>query len=109
MTLIFIRSEDHLEGNSNFKTWKARILNILEEHDLDTYLSAMVEELATNAWRVNFKKNQAKAKHIINDLVKDNPMFVIIPMKTAKEYFDTLTSLYEKKSPSKKRDLKNKI
>ena len=36
-------------------------------------------------------------------------MPVITPLKTAKECFDTLTNLYEKKAPSQKRVLKNQL
>jgi hypothetical protein len=36
-------------------------------------------------------------------------MPVIAPLKTAKECFDTLSNLYEKKAPSQKRVLKNKL
>ena len=40
-------------------------------------------------------------------LVKRGP--VIAPLKTAKECFYTLSNLYEKKVPSQKRVLKNKL
>ena len=36
-------------------------------------------------------------------------MPVITSLKTAKECFDTLTNLYEKKAPSQKRVLKNQL
>ena len=84
-------------------------MNILEEHDLDEYVSNVVEGPTTNARCTAFKKNQAKAKRIIYDSVKNNLMSVITPLKTVKECFDTLTKLYEKKAPSQKRALKNKL
>ena len=95
-----MKAEDRLEGASNFNIWKVRVLNILEEYDLDSFVTSVVEEPTTNAGRTNFKKNQAKAKRIIFDSVKDNIMLVIAPLKTAKECFDTLTNLYEKKAPN---------
>ena len=36
-------------------------------------------------------------------------MPMVAPLKTTKECFDTLTNLYEKKAPSEKRVLKNKL
>ena len=36
-------------------------------------------------------------------------MTVLTPLTTAKECFDTLTNLYEKKIPSQKRVLKTKV
>ena len=62
MTSIFVILEDRLEGASNFNTWKARILNIQEEHDLHGYVSNIVEGPTSNAGYIAFKKNQAKAK-----------------------------------------------
>ena len=41
--------------------------------------------------------------------MKDNLISVITPLKTAKECFNTLTNLYEKKAPTQKRALKNKM
>ena len=85
-------------------------MNILEEHDLDGYVSIVVEEPTSNAGCINFKKNQAKSKWIIYDSsIKDNLMSVITSLKTTKDHFDTLTNLYEKKARSQKRDLKNKL
>ena len=93
----------------NFNTWKARILNILEEHELDGYISNLVEDPTTNAGHTNFKKSQAKSKRTIYDSMKDNLMLTITPLKNTKEWFDTLTNLYEKKALSQKRELKNKL
>jgi hypothetical protein len=42
--------------------WKLGIMNILQEHDLEQYVTSMMEEPTSNAGRVAFKKNQAKAK-----------------------------------------------
>jgi hypothetical protein len=41
--------------------------------------------------------------------MKDNIMPVIAHLKTAKECFDTLTNLYEKKAPGQKRVLKKRL
>ena len=109
MNSISVKAEDRLEGSSNFNVWKVRIRNILEEYDLDHFITNIVEEPITVVGRTNFKKNQAKAKHIIFDSLKDNIMPVVAPLKTAKECFDTLTNLYEKKAPGERRVLKKKL
>jgi hypothetical protein len=109
MNSISVKAEARLEGSSNFNVWKFRIMNILEEHDLDNFVTSVVEEPTTVAGRTNFKKNQANAKRIIFDLLKDSIMPVVAPLKVAKESFDTLTNLYEKKAPNQKRVLKNKL
>ena len=109
MASISIRPEDRLEGTSNFNTWKARVFNILEENDIDSFVTFVIEEPTTNVGRTNYKKNQAKEKWIIYDSVKDNLMLVITPLKTTKECFETLMNIYEKKAPTQKRALKNKL
>ena len=109
MTLISIRMEDQLEGTSKFNTWKERVLNLLKEHDIDSFMNSVVEQPTTNAIRINCKKNQAKEKRIIYEYVKDNLMSMTTPFKTTKECFETLMNLYEKKAPTQNTDLKNKL
>ena len=55
-----IRSEDRLEGSSNFNNWKARIIAILEEHNLDHCVTTIVVEPTSSVGRASFKRNQAK-------------------------------------------------
>ena len=109
MTTPLVKSEDRLEGASNFNVWKARVLNILEESDLDDLVTRVVEEPTTAQGRAAFKKKQAKAKRVIFDSVKDNLMAVLAPLRTAKECFDGLANLYEKKAPTQRRVLKKQL
>ena len=62
VTSISVQTEYPLEGTLNFKFWKSMVLNILEQHELDTYASIAMEEPTSNAGYMNFKKNQDKAK-----------------------------------------------
>jgi hypothetical protein len=48
---ILVRVEDRLERAANFNVWKLRITNILQEHDLEQYVTTVVEEPTTNAGR----------------------------------------------------------
>ena len=104
-----IRAEDRLDGSSNFNNWKARVMEILEENDIDHYVTSVVEEPSSNDRRSVYKKNQAKARRIIYDSVKKHLMLVITPFKIAKKFFDTFIKLYERKAPSQKRLLKNQL
>jgi hypothetical protein len=106
---ISVRTEDRLEGATNFNVWKLRITNILQEHDLVQYVTTVVEEPTTNAGRAVFMKSQAKAKRIIFDSVKDSIMPAMTSLMTAKDCMDTLVNLYEKQAPSQKRTLKQKL
>ena len=79
--------------------WKDRVLNILEESDLDDFFNRVIEGPTTAQGRATFKKKQAKAKRVIFDSDKDNLMPIIAPLRTTKECFDALANLYEKKAP----------
>ena len=106
---ISVRAEDRLEGASNFNVWKFRIMNILQAHDLEQYVTTVMEEPTSNAGRAAFMKSQAKAKRIIFDSVKDNIMPTMTSLMTAKDCMDTLVNLYEKQAPGQKRTLKHKL
>jgi hypothetical protein len=93
---ISVRVEDRLERGTNFNVWKLRITNILQEHDLEKYVTTMVEEPRNNARRTTFMKSQEKAKRIIFDSVKDNIMPAMTSLMIAKDCMDTLVNLYEK-------------
>ena len=104
-----IRPKDRLDGSFNFNNWKARLTAILEENNIDHYVTSVVEEPTSHAGRTAFKRNQAKARRIIYDYVNENIMPMITPLKTAKECFDTLVKLYKTNAPSQKGILKNQL
>ena len=61
------------------------MINILEEHDLDSFLAYVIEDPTTIAGRKNYKNSlKAKEKMIIYDSVKDNLMLVVTPLNTTK-------------------------
>ena len=103
------RFKDRLDGALNFNSWKARVINLLEENDLDGYVTRVVEEPSDDNGKACYKKNQEKAKRIIFDSVKDHLIPIISPSKSTKECYDGLVNLFETKIPSQKRDLKSKL
>lgn len=104
-----VRFEDRLEGETNFNSWKARVMNLLEENDLDGYVTSVVAEPLDDVGKTTYKSNQAKEKKVIFDSVKYHFIPVITPLNTSKECFDTLVKIYEMKTPSQKRTWKNKL
>ena len=102
MASITFRPEDRLEGSTNFNSWKARLMATLEENDLDDLVINTVEEPTTNAVRATFKKNQAMARRIIYNSVKETLMPVITPLKTTKECFDNLKICTKRKHSVRK-------
>jgi hypothetical protein len=76
-SFISVRPEDRLEGASNFNVWKLRIMNILQELELEHFVNTVVEEPTTNVGRDAFRRNQDKAKRVIFDSVKNSIMHVL--------------------------------
>jgi glutaredoxin 2 len=109
MASLSVKSEDRLVGAANFNAWKYRIINILEENDLEDFITMEIEEPTTNTARATYKRKQTKAKRIIFYSIKDNMMPLIGHLRTAKDCFDALENLYEKKEPTQKRILKKQL
>ena len=80
------------------------MINIIEENDINYFVTNVIEEPTTNTRRTNYKKTQAKSNRIIYDFMKDNLMSLIIPLKTTKECFDTLINIMRRR-PLRKRGL----
>ena len=57
-------------GDDNFRAWKYRISLILEENDLDKYISDEVLALEGDEAKAIHKKNLVKAKIIITNYIK---------------------------------------
>jgi hypothetical protein len=72
-----VKVEDRLVGAANFNAWKYRIINILEENDLEELISREIEEPTSNTARAAYKRKQTKAKRIIFYSIKHNMMPII--------------------------------
>ena len=101
--------EDKLEGANNFRAWKYRISLILEENDLDKYISEEVPALEGDEAKDIHKKNLVKAKRFIADSIKDHLIPHVSSLKTPKKVFDTLTKLFEGKNINRKMTLRNQL
>ena len=64
--------EDNLGGDDNFQAWKYRISLIVEENDLDKFISGDVLELEGDEEKDAHKRSMDKAKRIIADSIKDH-------------------------------------
>ena len=92
-----MRVEDRLAGASNWFSWKARIIFVLEDLELWDIVEAIVPIPPTTApvLLAEFRKRNNKAKRMIFDAVRDH----IIPHLTGKawafEMWASLRKLYE--------------
>ena len=62
--------DENLEGDDKFQAWKYRIYLVLEENELDTYISAEVPVPKGYEAKALHKKNLVKAMRIIVDSIK---------------------------------------
>ena len=87
--------EYNLGGVDNFRAWKYRISLILEENDLDQYISGEVPELEGDEAKATHTKNLVNAKWIIAYLIKDHLIPHVSSLKTPKELFDAFKNMLE--------------
>jgi hypothetical protein len=104
-----MRVEDRLDGADNFRSWKHKVLLILEENDLLDYVMKTLPELENEEAKAKFRKNEVKAKRILIDSIKDHLIPNVSELKTLKEMFDSLTRLYESKNISQKLTLRHQL
>lgn len=104
-----LRAEDQLDGAAKFRSWKTRILLILEENEIQNYVKENVPEPEDNEEKAKHKKNEAKANRILIDSVKDHLIPHISELKDAKKMFDTLLGLFKSKNTSRKLALRNQL
>ena len=89
--------------------WKYRISLVLEENELDTYITEEVPVPEGDEVKALHKKNLVNAKRIIVDSIKDHFIPHVSSLKTPKEMFDSLTKLFEGKNINRKMTLRNQL
>ena len=57
--------DEKLEGTKNFRGWKYRVMLILEEHDLESYINDEAKETEGDEAKSKHKKDMIKSKRII--------------------------------------------
>jgi len=70
--MISLRLEDRLEGANNFRSWKTKILFVLEENEIQNYVKNEITEPEGEEEKSKYRKNEGKAKRILIDSVKDH-------------------------------------
>ena len=96
-----------MEGVDKFRAWKYKISLILEENDLDQYISKEITELEGDKTKDIHKNNFVKAKRVIVDSIKDHLIPHVSSLKTLKEVLDALTKLFKGKNIKQKMKLRN--
>ena len=111
-----IREVDRLDGAANYCAWRARIILLLEEHEL----LEVVDNDPTNpvvvpnptvdlAAYTAFHKKDVKARRMILDAVKDHIIPHIGQLARAYMMWDNLTKTYQSSNENRKMVLREKL
>ena len=101
--------EDNIGGVDNLWAWKYKIFLILEENDLDQYITGEVPEPEGDEAKDSHKRSMDKDKRVIVDSMKDHLIPHISSLKTLKEVYDALTKMFEEKNINQKMTLRNQL
>ena len=89
--MIGLKAEDHLDGATNFISWKSTVL-ILKENDLLKLVNEKVPEPEAEEDK-SHTRSDAKARRIMVDSVRDHLVPQISQKKTSRKMFKTLKEL----------------
>ena len=87
--MIGMKVEDHLDGATNFISWKSRVL-ILEENDLLKLVNEKVPEPEAEEDKSHTRRSDARARRIMVDSVRDHLVPQISQKKTSRKMFKTI-------------------
>lgn len=101
--------EDHLDGASNYGSWKPRVIVALEEYDVMDFAVKEVPRPEEEDHQAAWNRNDVKPRRILMDSVKSHLIFHISKEDTAKEMFNTLKNLFERDRTSKSIALRTQL
>ena len=101
--------EDKLGGDDKFQKWKYKNSLILEENDLDQYITEEVPKLEGDEAKATNRRSMDKAKRSIAYSIKDHLIPHVFVFKTPKEVYDALTKMFEGKNINQKMTLRNHL
>ena len=101
--------DEKLDGANKFWAWKYRISLVLEESELDSYISEEVPVPEGDEAKALHKKKLVMENRIIADSIKDHLIPQVSSLKTPNAMFDALTKLFEGKNINQKMTLRNQL
>ena len=87
--MIEMKVEDHLDGATNFISWKSRVL-ILDENDLLKLVNEKVAEAGVEEDKPHWKRSYARVRRILVDSVRDYLVPKISRKNMTRKMFKTL-------------------
>ena len=87
--MIGMKVEDHLDGATNFISWKSRVL-MLEKIDFLKLVNKKVQKPNAEEDKSHSRKSDTRARKILVDSVRDHMVSQISQKKTTREMFKSL-------------------
>ena len=87
--MILMKIEDHLDGATNFISWKSRVL-ILGENDLLKLVNEKVPEEDVEEDKSHWRKSDARARRILVNSLRDHLVPQISQKKTTRKMLKSL-------------------
>jgi hypothetical protein len=100
---------EKLEGVDDFRALKYRVMLILEENDLVSFVEQDIEELEEDVAKAKYKKDLIKTKRIVVDSIKNHLIPHVSTLKTPKQMMDALSRLFEDKNINRKMTLMTQL
>jgi hypothetical protein len=94
--------DEKLEGADDFRAWKYKVMLILEENDLVSFIEQDIEELEGDEAKAKYKKDLIKAKRIFVNSIKNHLIPHVSTLKTPKQMMAALSRLFEGKNINQK-------
>ena len=99
--------DEKIEGADNLQAWKYKVSLVLEENELDSYISGDVPVPEGDEAKALHKKNLIISKRNIVDSIKYHLIPQVSSLKTPNAMFDALTKLFEGKNINQNMTLRN--
>ena len=96
-----LRVKYRLDSTSNFRSWKIKLLFILDGNEIQYYVNKYVSKPKDVAEKSKHKKNEAKAKRILIYYVKDHLVPHIVQLNNTKAMYDSLEVLFKRRNSTK--------
>jgi hypothetical protein len=111
MSVSQMRAEDRLAGASNWSSWKARMVFVLEDLELWDIVKAVVHAIPVTSpvLVAEYRKRNNKAKRTISDGVRDHIIPHVMGKAHAYQMWTSLCSLYESSNENRKMVLHDRL
>lgn len=104
-----MKSENKLQGASNFRSWKKRMNLIFGRNKVLDLVQGKDKEPTDDARKEKYKENDIIAMRLIVDVVKDNLIPYMSTLNTSKSMYDALSKLFTIENIRQVASLKNEL